>query len=903
MGELDLGMDSATRAFMYYKDGKPMVIAWTYQEDGSTKTWSLDGESVDISDVYGNALYSGVDSVELEESPVYIEGLSDEWYARVARDEVSRKGAEFLADYGDKLDGSAKSEFQNVLKEAKNAFDGNPSSDDVAAQMENIRDFGISVLSSAKSGKLEEVEASSILYQLYKIMEKENALYIALYDGEEPELSTRATDTKAKSDAEFGVNLQTHQYSDAMLRFATRYSDRAEEVAGLEENSNKNGVIAGYTLISNLICDWYDEFSSFESIFEKGMLIQTPFYDRESFINEEIDVEVNLDNYSNRTFEGTIQIFDEDGNVVSKSDQLKLAGNGEYKQIYMTVKTPKPENENGYLYYTISYVDNDGNVVASQPTTFKVKDKFSARMLASTETTDKLEKLQLEVTNLGDEKATAHVKLESDENFSFATTSVDVELKGNEVKIVDIPISSIQDTKYHFYSFKYDVYDDAGNLVAEKDDMMSFTPIVKAKEPIDVQNWDGDITMFEDAYPIYINPPQGVTKSESWENAECATRAFVKWDENNIYILADVYDEQFLQEYNGVNIWQGDSIQLSLDPLNDGNDPETGVYRSDDYELGFAYSALGMEYYAWQSPNSLPGGAADWFKIIRNNDLCVTRYLMKLDKSIVPTLDLKEGYALGLNLAVNDADILGRDAYYQFTTGTADAKHPSDYADFTLVNKDLNNAVDGLATTIFPAKLEASEVEFTESLNDISGHWAEEYIEAMYKRGVVNGFDDGSFKPNSPVTRAEFFQMFAELAGYDDTVYSGSYSDVTDEDWYSSAIQVMTNKNMIPGEMVSNDEINPNKEITREEAAYLAMNLAYTEKTNEISWYKWNDPVSVTEYPDGSDVSDWAKPMLEKALGNKVFYGSDDGKLYPKETVTRAEATVLLQRVIQYLSK
>lgn len=901
VGEINPGIDRATRAFLYLKDGKPIVIAWSNQMDGSSVEWDLGDENATVSDIYGNVTDTGVSTVMLGESPIYIENLSEKWYARAVHDEVAQKNADWLTAYASNLSESDLAEIKQLMSEAETCFSGTPTADEVLKQLENMRDFGYKIISYADGDKLPEVEISKMLYELFRIMQRIDNLYICVYDGEVPaELTTRADDTYKTAHENYMDNLQAKQYCDEMLRHAMRYSNNAETVMGLEENPSKAGVIKGWDIMVGLLCDWYDTFSEYETTIETGMLIQTPYYDRTSYINSDVTMEVNLNNYSRRDFNGTIQIIDEDGSVVSESEQISLPGDGGYQQIFMAVTTKMPTDGSGFRHYKICYVDNDGNIMATQPTDIKVMDKFKAEVLPATQTVDNLDKISIKIDNLTPNKASAHIKLTPDENYSFVSNNIDVEVEGSSSQVVDIPIANINHTKYHFYSLKYEVTDDEGNIVASNDTVLSFTTVTTAKEPIDVQSWDGDISAWEDAYPIYVNAPKNADKPESWSGAECSTRAFVKWDNDHMYLLADVYDERFLQEFTGTNMWQGDCIQLSLDPLNDGSN-DGGGYRSDDYELGFSLTPLGLEFYAWTSPTQLQSGVVDNFKVIRNDDMCITRYLISLDKSIIGNVDISEGNAIGLNIALNDADILGRENYYQFTLGTADSKNPSEYADFTFSSSEPTNVVDGTAEELFPVKFEASEIVFDEGFVDIENHWAKDTIETMYKNGVVNGVDDTHFVPDALITRSEFFQMLVNLAGYDKAEYNGAFADVQDDDWYASAVQTLSNNNLLPGNMIENGNIMPEQEITREEAVYMATDLCYVEKMKKVPWYDWGEIKSCLEYPDGDQVEEWARPMFDIAVSKEFVVGDDDGLLHPKSTITRAEAVTVLQRIIPYM--
>ena len=73
--------------------------------------------------------------------------------------------------------------------------------------------------------------------------------------------------------------------------------------------------------------------------------------------------------------------------------------------------------------------------------------------------------------------------------------------------------------------------------------------------------------------------------------------------------------------------------------------------------------------------------------------------------------------------------------------------------------------------------------------NDISGHWAEEVIAQWQDKGLISGYEDGSFRPDNQVTRAEFVIMLNKVLGFTQkgTV---SFSDVDADAWYHDAVAV-----------------------------------------------------------------------------------------------------------------
>ena len=117
------------------------------------------------------------------------------------------------------------------------------------------------------------------------------------------------------------------------------------------------------------------------------------------------------------------------------------------------------------------------------------------------------------------------------------------------------------------------------------------------------------------------------------------------------------------------------------------------------------------------------------------------------------------------------------------------------YADGTfLPNKDITRAE--MATIIAKfADLTDEELTFT----DIEGHWAQDYIEHAAGNGWIAGYEDGTFKPESFINRAETVTMINRVL---DRVPSKAenllpglevFSDCAAEDWFYCAIEEATN--------------------------------------------------------------------------------------------------------------
>ena len=148
---------------------------------------------------------------------------------------------------------------------------------------------------------------------------------------------------------------------------------------------------------------------------------------------------------------------------------------------------------------------------------------------------------------------------------------------------------------------------------------------------------------------------------------------------------------------------------------------------------------------------------------------------------------------------------------------------------------------------------------------------------------MVSGYPDGSFKPDSNITRAEFVSMAIKcFADASDTEYDGSFLDVSNSDWYAKYISKALNMGIISKDVY----FRPNDNITREEICKIAVCLSGCEQSG-----------GQLEYADSGSISEWAVPYVKAASENKIVNGYEDNTFRGGSLATRAEAAVILDRV------
>ena len=128
-------------------------------------------------------------------------------------------------------------------------------------------------------------------------------------------------------------------------------------------------------------------------------------------------------------------------------------------------------------------------------------------------------------------------------------------------------------------------------------------------------------------------------------------------------------------------------------------------------------------------------------------------------------------------------------------------------------------------TTMF-ARLLTEQIEadktYSSTFNDVAkGCWAANYIGYMQQFGIVTGYTDGSFRPNAPVTRAEFAAIASRFEKL--TQGSKSFTDIPDTHWAVKYINFAATRGWVTG--YADGTFKPEHSITRAEVAAVTCRL------------------------------------------------------------------------------
>ena len=131
-----------------------------------------------------------------------------------------------------------------------------------------------------------------------------------------------------------------------------------------------------------------------------------------------------------------------------------------------------------------------------------------------------------------------------------------------------------------------------------------------------------------------------------------------------------------------------------------------------------------------------------------------------------------------------------------------------------------NNITRAEVATIFFRLLSEGSSErwysASNSFSDVAADsWYNVPVSTLSNMGIIDGYEDGTFKPNAPITRAEFTAIATRFFDYT-AEYEGAFNDVTYSDWYAECVQAAVDMGLVNG--YADGGFHPNAYITRAES-------------------------------------------------------------------------------------
>ena len=187
-----------------------------------------------------------------------------------------------------------------------------------------------------------------------------------------------------------------------------------------------------------------------------------------------------------------------------------------------------------------------------------------------------------------------------------------------------------------------------------------------------------------------------------------------------------------------------------------------------------------------------------------------------------------------------------------------------------------------------PDETEEPEDEGLPFIDVHEGDWFYENVGYVYENGLMNGVSETLFEPNGTVTRGMIVTILHRLEGEPESDYDMPFTDVAEQQWCAGAVRWAAGEGIVTG--VSATEFAPNSAVTREQFAAILWRYA------QSKGYDVSASADLTGFLDYGQISEYALPALQWAVGAGVMSGRGDGILAPQGTATRAEAAAMLMR-------
>lgn len=376
---------------------------------------------------------------------------------------------------------------------------------------------------------------------------------------------------------------------------------------------------------------------------------------------------------------------------------------------------------------------------------------------------------------------------------------------------------------------------------------------------------DGDLDDWENISGFTVDGIESAFLFSNYTPEDLSYEGKYSWDEDCFYVALKVTDDIHnpASIENTATAWQYDSVQIAFD-----SERVKGIGVN-----GYTGLVLSEKCAAWRSSTvaGISNGEASDIRctVKRDEGKQITYYEIAVPwNSVMPDGFMAENRKyIGVSMLINDSDGTGRKGYLEYFSGIGSAKNPEEYATALLIEKD-----------------EDATINF--EFSDVKNHWAKNQISKMAFRGIINGVGDNKFEPEKAITFAEFASMLVRCKELEIVEYADIFSDVKSSDWFADALQTAANHGFIDGGFVNNGNIEPNKNITRADAASLIAKALHLERKTKESYL-------------AEDIVYWQRYYMDCCIDAGIFSGYEDGTYRVNNLLTRAEAATILNIICE----
>jgi len=169
------------------------------------------------------------------------------------------------------------------------------------------------------------------------------------------------------------------------------------------------------------------------------------------------------------------------------------------------------------------------------------------------------------------------------------------------------------------------------------------------------------------------------------------------------------------------------------------------------------------------------------------------------------------------------------------------------------------------------------------AFSDTASHWAGAAIDRWSGEKVITGFEDGTFRPDQPITRAQMASLLNKIFAWSEKA-ENQFVDLPDTVWYADAMLKANAAGVIRG---GDGRVRGEDTITRQEAAVM-LYRAFQMEAQE----------SAAVFADQSAIASWAAEAVATMSAKGYITGMPDGSFAPQGQLTRAQAATILNKIV-----
>ncbi|WP_413174366.1 S-layer homology domain-containing protein [Anabaena azotica] len=179
------------------------------------------------------------------------------------------------------------------------------------------------------------------------------------------------------------------------------------------------------------------------------------------------------------------------------------------------------------------------------------------------------------------------------------------------------------------------------------------------------------------------------------------------------------------------------------------------------------------------------------------------------------------------------------------------------------------------------------------SFSDLVGHWAEPFIRALVSMNLTQGFADGSYQPDKPMTRAQYAAFITAAFNPVSKRQATEFTDVPSNFWAAKAIQQAANGGFVGG--FSDRTFRPDQNVQRLQVIVSLVNgLGLPAASTDL----------LNVYSDRKSIPEYARTAIATATQYKMIINYPDSKLLaPTRDATRGEVAAMIYQALVALQR